>query len=353
MTEQKTIPKIVKRLGLAGTIAAVGLVGTCMGYASCTTYVKPGEVAVKESKFGQGLDLTKVYEGKHLYFTPPGVTFNKFPKTAQVLDYNSEEFEAGLERTVHGYEKENSLSVRSPEGHDNKFDVTVRYHIADTLKLLKTESGVGKGDLYVEHMKSKIPAALNEAFGKQSSEKLYDVPARQTASEKTKEILNASLAHVGIVVDDVLVRKFAYIDSYEQRLEEKALQDQLKETNTMLATANKEGALVAKIEAEGAKLVEVEKSRAARVKTETTAQGDLYFRSKTAESDLILNNAKAEGQRLVNDSLIGEGADKIVGLEMAQKTAAAIKNVYVQSCSKDGANPLDLKAMGKKLSGAQ
>ncbi len=338
----------MKKLMIVGVVAGVGLVGTLIGYNAFSTYVKPNEFAVKESKYGGGIE-NKVYKGSELYFEGFGVTFHRFPKTWQVLDFNSLPFEKSLEGEVEGYGHEPSLEVSSSDGFKNTFDVTVIYRITDPSIVIDNEKGVGKGRLFEDYVRRKVHPALQSTIGKMAAEKLYDVEERRKYNTEARDQLNTEMKPKGIEIREVLIRRFAYNPDYEAKIHAKVLQEQLKITEQEQAKAATTLAEVQKIVAEGEANKDVEAQSALATVAKTTSEGDSYYRQKQAEGNLLVKKATAEGQELVNRAYEGSGADKMVGLEMAKKVAEAVNTIYVKSCDEGGINPLDLGSILKKL----
>ena len=75
--------------------------------------------------------------------------------------------------------------------------------------------------------------------------------------------------------------------------------------------------------------------------TKKDAEKDLYYRKKIAEADLLVKLAEAEQIRLKNEALQGKGAERMVGLKMAE-VYKGIDVVILPSDGPSGVNPLDL-----------
>ncbi|MEO1171831.1 MAG: SPFH domain-containing protein [Myxococcota bacterium] len=340
-------PLIRAPRSVALQLALVLAAGTGAFYAGCTHYVPPDSFAVKESAYGGGIQ-PGVYDGGSLYFRGVGVTYHEFPRAWQVLDFNSNAFEQRLEARLAAYNNEGNLVIPSSEGFRNTFEITILYRITDPTIVIDKERGVGRGRLYESYVRTKAAPALKEAFGRLRAEELYDVEKRVPPSEEARDLMNRELNPVGIEVKEVLIRRFEYIESYEARISAKVLQRKLKIANEEQAKSAKVAAEVAKINAEGQAAVEVEQQRADKEKRIILSAAELYQRQKEAEGRLLVEEAQAEGQQLVNRAYEGSGSQRIVGIEMAKK-ADAIKKVYLTSCADSGVNPLDMSDMVRKL----
>jgi hypothetical protein len=75
--------------------------------------------------------------------------------------------------------------------------------------------------------------------------------------------------------------------------------------------------------------------------TRKLAEKDLYARSKRAEADLLVKLAEAERVKLKNEAFRGVGAERIVGLKMAD-VYAGLELIVLPSDGAAGVNPLDL-----------
>ncbi len=343
VTQLEIPAKQGRRLGLLALILVTGV----LFYRSCTEYIPPHQSAVKESKYFGGIQ-EGVYPGGHLYVRGFGVTYHRFSKTWQVLDFNRNDYEKALESQLEGYNNEGALVIPSSEGFRNKFEMTILYRITNPAVVIDKEKGVGMGRLYERHVKTKAAPALKEAFGRLQAEELYDVDKRLPPADEARRLLNEELNPVGIEVGEVLVRKFEYIPTYEEKISSKVLQRKLQIANEEQAKAATEGALVRKINAEGRAAVTIEVQRAEKEKRIILSEAALYQRQKEAEGLLLVEQAEAKGQELVNRAYEGAGSNRIVGIEMAKK-ASAIKSVYLTSCEDGGMNPLDLGKIVQKI----
>jgi uncharacterized protein (UPF0128 family) len=139
----------------------------------------------------------------------------------------------------------------------------------------------------------------------------------------------------------VLVRYFIYSKEIQKNIEEKKLKDQLVFKNQAEARAATEEAKLKKIEEEGKVHVAVELEKGKAYVTRKFAEKDSYMRKKKAEANLLVQLAEAEKVRLKNDALRGLGAERMVGLKMAD-AYKGLELVVLPSDGPSGVNPLDL-----------
>lgn len=88
-------------------------------------------------------------------------------------------------------------------------------------------------------------------------------------------------------------------------------------------------------------VVDVEMEQGRAYVTRKIAEKDLYVRTKKAEADLLVKLAEAEKVRLKNDALKGVGAERMVGLKMAD-VYKGLDLIVLPSDGTAGVNPLDL-----------
>lgn len=336
MRERRESNPRAHSLGRKLALGVAGLALASFVLSSFTTYIRPFEVGIKQSRFGGGIEETPYY-GPRLYFTGPGVTFIRFPTVVQTLtmnDLNSEgEISSEDSRSMH------SLEVDSSDGSKIRIDATILYRVTDAFKVM---TRVGPGRLFEDNaVIPKASQALKAALGQLRAEDFYNELLRVQATERARERLNADLVELGLAVDHVLIRQYAYLPEYQSQIEERKVQDQLVFTNQSMAESARMEAMRQKLDAEGAAIVEVEKQRGAAEVAKIKAEADLYSRKKRAEGDLLVALANAQGTEMENAAYkASAGADNLVGLEMAE-VLGGIDVIFLQG-GEGGTNPLDL-----------
>lgn len=332
-------PGLSFRMGGKGKIAIILGVVFLICYTNFLVYVGPNEFGIKEVKIGLNRGVqNKVYTtGLHLVL-PYFWRMHRLPRDLQVLELTNYKKSASkyarLVRAAH---------IQTSDGFFVDVDVSIIYRIEDPYKVFTT---IGPGSLYVDNgIIPKAEPALKDTLGNLTTEQFFNSRLRVEKSDLTKNKLNAELASKGLKVDEVLVRYFKYSAEIQKNIEEKKLKDQLVFKNMAEARAAIEKAKLSKIEQEGkvAVLVELEKGEA--YVTRKRAEKDLYFRKKTAEADLLVKLAEAEKVRLKNEALEGKGAERMVGLKMAE-VYGGLNLIVLPSDGVGGVNPLDL---GKSL----
>jgi regulator of protease activity HflC (stomatin/prohibitin superfamily) len=316
----------------------VGLVVAALGfsYSSCTTYVKPNEVGILESRLVAPTGIReKMYPGGRLYFLLIGQTMHHFPTDLQVLELSSTPDESSARNA----RVEAPVEINTSDGSKVILDVTVLYRIEDPFAVMQQ---AGAGRLFeTTAVIPKTIAALKKNLGEMVAEDFYNVKVRAQRGEKALAQVFAELKDKGIAVDHVLMRQYYYNHDYQQQIEEKKVQDQLKFTRASEAEAAKELAKKQEIEATGRATVEIETQRGNSEVTKIQAEADAYRRKRVAEADLLVQLANAQGAELENRAYQGGGSENLVGMKMAE-VLEGLDTVLVPSGGKGGMNPLDL-----------
>lgn len=334
--------------GLKGKPARmmVGLVGGTLMLmifvGSCTTYIPPNQVGIKESRFlpPTGI-LPGEMKGGKVKFLLPGQTIHLFPRDIQVLDLTSDRKETGHKRgeQVH-HRMEPAVQINTSDGSQVMVDATVIYRIENADLVIQQ---AGPGRLFENNaVIPKTISALKKNLGEMVAEDFYDVHKREPKVAEAKQQIARELKEKGIAVDHVLIRQYYYNQLYEQQIEEKKIQDQLKFTRVSEAEAAKELAKLQEIVATGKAKVAVERQRGQAEITKIQAEADSYKRKRQAEADLQVQLATAKGTELENAAYQGVGSENLVGMEMAE-VYRGLDVIVVPAGGKGGVNPLDLE----------
>ncbi|MFW2366594.1 MAG: SPFH domain-containing protein [Desulforhopalus sp.] len=333
------LPGIKFRIGWKGKSLIVLALLLVFSYSSFLVYVGPNEFGIKEVRIGLHRGVQdKVYTtGFHLVL-PMMWRMHRLPRDIQVLELtNYKKSASRFARMVR------AAHIQTSDGFFVDVDVSIVYRIEDPYKVF---TSIGPGRLYEDNgIIPKAEPALKDTLGNLTTEQFFNSHLRVEKSDLTKEKLNAELISKGIKVEEVLVRYFKYSAEIQKNIEEKKLKDQLVFKNQAEARAAIEKAKLTKIEQEGKVTVLVELEKGAAYVTRKRAEKDLYFRKKTAEADLLVKLAEAEKVRLKNEALRGKGAERMVGLKMAE-VYKGLSLIVLPSDGAGGVNPLDL---GKAL----
>jgi len=329
------IPRINFRL--SGSIRLLILIAglIVISYNSIFVYIHPNEYGIKVKRLGVNRGVQQKVYTAGLNLVIPGMEqMHRLPRDIQVLELTNYPSTASSQSR-----KDRAAHIQTSDGFFVDVDVSILYHIENPY-LVFTKIGPG---LLFEHngIIPKAEPALKETLGKLTTEDFYNSHLRVAKTQEARERLNEELKAKGISVDHVLVRYFRYSPEIQKNIEEKKLKDQLVFTNQAAARAATEEAQLKKIIQEGQVTVEVEMEKGRAYVTRKNAEKDLYVRSKKAEADLLVKLAEAEKVRLKNDALKGVGAERMVGLKMAD-VFKGMDTIILSSDGTGGVNPLDL-----------
>jgi regulator of protease activity HflC (stomatin/prohibitin superfamily) len=327
------------------------LVIVMVAYNMFFVYVEPNEFGIKVVRIGMHRGVQKeVYPSGLNFILPLGFQqMHRLPKDVQVLELTN------FPKTAAKFaRRERAAHIQTSDGFFVDVDVSILYRIVDPYMVFTT---IGPGTLYEDNgIIPKAEPALKATLGELTTEEFYNSPMRVEKSEAAKTMLNSELRLKGLKVENVLVRYFRYSKEIQKNIEEKKLKDQLVFKNQAEARAAIEEAKLKKIEQEGIVVVAVEMEKGKAYVTRKIAERDLYVRKKKAEGDLLVKLAEAEKVRLKNDALRGLGAERMVGLKMAD-AYKGLELVVLPSDGPAGVNPLDLdnalKLFDVRTGGAQ
>ncbi len=332
---QIKIPKINLKLSRAVKLAILIIGLLVLAYNVFFVYVHPNEYGIKVVKIGINRGVQKGAYTAGLNFVVPGLNqLHRLPRDIQVLELTN------YPHTASSFaRKDKAAHIQTSDGFFVDVDVSILYRIKDPYLVF---TKIGPGSLFEDNgIIPKAEPALKETLGKLTTEDFYNSPQRVAKTREARDRLNQELNPKGIQVEQVLVRYFRYSQEIQKNIEEKKLKDQLVFTNQAAARAATEEAQLKKIIQEGRVSVDVEMEKGRAYVTRKLAEKDLYVRTKKAQADLLVKLAEAEKVRLKNDALKGVGAERMVGLKMAD-VYKGLGLIVLPSDGGAGVNPLDL-----------
>ncbi len=336
--------RIVRRLlrsKFAWICFAVLFVAYC-GPSSCSTYVPPNMVGVKQVYYGSSAGIKPELYGPGLHFLAAGVErLHMFPHDIQLLNLSDSSSETSKQ-----FRSAPSIKIQTSDGYNVQLDLTVVYRIKDAYKVF-TEAGPGHA--YEDRLViPRVDRILRKTLGELNSEEFYQGPKRIQKSTDAHNALATELAPFGIQVDAVLVRNYTYDERYQQLIEGRTIKDQTVFRAQAEAKAAIEQRKRDTVVAEGKANQEIELERGRAEVQKLNAQADLYRRKRAAEGKLLVELAEAKGTSLENAALQGAGSENLVGLKMAD-VLRGVKVLVLSSDGKDGFNPLDIQTLLRKF----
>ena len=327
------------RRRLAALIPVLVVVVVVIGMIPyCFVYVAPNEVGIKEVRIGWNRGIhSDLYGPGYAFRIPFGfANIHTFPKNLQVLELTAY---GNVVSPTETHQYASSVKIQTSDGYFVDVDVTILYRIEDAYKVITT---LGPGDRYLQM--GLIPRAvpnLKQAYGELTTEDFYNSPLRVKQGEVALGLMNKDLSEKGIVVDQVLVRYFAYSTEIQKNIEDKKLMDQLVFTNQSKNKAAQAEAELKRVKQEGEMKVVVTKETGEAYKVQKDAERDLYSRKKRAEADLLVQLAEAKRTEYRNSAMQVAGSDMAVAMKMAD-VLKGLDVVIVPTGGPEGLNPLDL-----------
>ena len=268
--------------------------------------VHPTEVAVEINKvIGKVSDMPK---GVGYHF------FNRWVSDMVIYKVNARAFPS--DSMASEGQKEYNLELKTNDGQNVSVDLTVLYAL-DANRVPDLHKSVGQN--YEDQiLLPEIRSEARLAIGRYSAEQLYQGEVRDQIQTMIKDKLTASLTrYPAILIQDTLLRHFAFSAAFEGAIEAKKMAAQQVEINKNLAFAQEEKAKQQEAESRGLKLKAVQEAegRAQSVKIEADAQR--YQLEQEAAGKLAIYKSEAEGKRLLAEAL--GGGQNVVALKFAEK----------------------------------
>jgi len=355
------------RAGLLGLFRGSGVSLIVIGgmlvlwvfFATCTTYIGPGEFGIKQvlySPFGifgpMGTQNTVYETGIHHQF-PTMEKILRFPKTIQVLTMRDDpDPKEKVTETISATDEKftrlvKAAYIQTSDGFYVKMDTSILYCIEDPVKLVNR---VGAGKLYEDN--GILPVAENAIkvrLGTLQPEDFFDAKTRVTKLDEARDLMNEKLRPMGIKVKHVLARYPHLHPDVAARVEENNMQKQTKLLNVSLTAQAAAEAELARVVNEGlaAKGVALQKGKAYQI--QRASEKELYERTKKAEGDKIRKMAEARKSELLNEAYRGAGSDMMVGMKMAGNLTN-LDLILVPAGGANAFNPLDVQSLMRLFS---
>ncbi len=242
-------------------------------------------------------------------------------------------------RDAKGKMESREIRIRTADDYDVTVDIIVKYQIMEG-KANKIRQEIGPGDRYKIFVENEAKDVARSVLGKMTEKNLYNPDEKRRRAEEAKTLLASQLEsrHVNVIewlildmrFDAQLERKIknvklAELDELLNVAKEKAV-DKRGITQTIDAStealaqkiqSDKDGKIVALRAQMAVKVTDIVSS-ANKFMIEQQAEGDHYMHVKHAAGELLVDRAKAEGERLRRLAMTGLGGDLIVALEAAR-----------------------------------
>jgi regulator of protease activity HflC (stomatin/prohibitin superfamily) len=346
------------RENMLSIIALIVILVVALFFATCTTYIGPGEFGIKQvlyspfGLFGPMGTQNKVYQtGIHHQF-PTMEKILRFPKTVQVLTMRDPELNATEGESLSATDQKftrivKAAYIQTSDGFFVKMDTSILYSIEDPVKLVNM---VGAGKLYEDN--GILPVAENAIktrLGSLQPEDFFDANTRSAKLDEARDLMNEKLKPMGIKVQHVLARYPHLHPDVAARVEENNLQKQTRLLNISLTAQSAAEAALAQVVNEGTAAKNVALRKGVAYQTERSSQMELYERTRKAEGDKIRKMAEARKAELLNNAYRGAGSEMMVGMKMAG-VLTNLDTILVPAGGADAFNPMNVDGLMRLFS---
>lgn len=277
-----------------------------------------------------GVKVNSLGEGTVQEDLPPGYYFI-LPGTQRLYLYDPtvQTFNMGGSDAM-----QDSLKLTGKDQYETKFDITVVFRIPEGKAHMVADTIGPDRTKMLDVVRSKADAALWDALGRLNTQEFYDVDKRETARAGAKDKLQDSLSEVHLELVDILFRAITYDPNLEKILVQKQLFDQRRALNVEKTKLEAELEKTQSIERETEALTRViEEERIqeiANIEAETDAQinqieadaafeaeklialAEKHRRTKISEGELSRTQAKAKGEKAINEAYLGTGGQAYI-----------------------------------------
>ncbi len=296
--------------------------------------VEIDQIGVKTAIWGfkRGV-IQKDYKPGWHRFIRQTETWDLFDGTVQTLSLTRDA------RNAEGKMESKEIRVRTADDYEVSVDIIVKYQIMEG-KANKIRQEIGPGNRYKMFVDSETKDVARSVLGKMTEKDLYNPDEKRKRAAEAKILLSSQVEsrHVRIIdwlildmrFDTQLERKIknvklAELDELLNVAKERAVGkrgitqtiDASTEALAQKIQSDKDGKIVA-LKAEMDTEVTTIISSANKFMVEKKSEGDHYMHVKHAAGELLVDRAKAEGERLRRLAMTGLGGDLIVALEAAR-----------------------------------
>lgn len=314
--------------------------------------IEPSEIGVKQNMWGSG----GVIAEDHLVGFHWGVTgihiWHRLDRRTHFLTFSEPSSQSGYSKKHLNSQEENPLEIRTRDNNPVSVDVSVAYHIIEGEAHRIVAEGL-KTD-YRERVASKVKGVLREELARLVPEDFVNTDIRLELAAGVLPILRESLATYHVEPESILIRAVRFLDTYEQKLQDKQLTQQLTELakskrlveDAMKATGIIEMETIAMEKEARAewdkKLQDARSSNEVEVAT-IMAEANIYDNQVRPRADATYETLIAEGKLAIakaealRDELRNEALDSLGGKILQARDAA--ENLTFESITLNSNDP--------------
>ncbi len=238
-----------------------------------------------------------------------------------------------------------TLELKTNDGQNIRVDLTILYALkSKDVPVLHQSIGPNYED---QILLPQIRSEARIAIGSYTAEEIYSGKVRDVIQKEIATRLQNSVAKFpAIMIQDALIRHFAFSTEFEHAIEQKKLAAQQVEINKNRALAQEEESKRQEAEARGSKLKAVQdaEGRAQSVKIE--AEAERYKLEQQAAGKLANYKADAEGKKLQAEAL--GGGQNVVALKFAENIPDKFR-VFAVPIGQNSTSLMDLNGIFKGM----
>lgn len=294
----------MKTTAISIVAAIISAVVLFFGIAGMTS-IEPGEVGVLVKNWGtnRGMQPDTLDTGMH--WINPWV-YDAIVYDTRITQYPLEDIQA-----------------QTGDGQPIDLDLTVNVGLVDE-NVPNLHERLGPA-YYQRLVLPVLDASIKNRTATQLSDRVYTGPGRLSIQEGIEEDLRNALSTYGITVTVNLQDVRFKNPEFVRILEQKAGAAQQEEINRRNAIAAEQEAIRVENVARGQRLKTIQEAEAERERLRLVGEGNRLRDEATAAGNLALASAEAEGLRLKNAALSGQGARYIASMEWAKQLGPNIK----------------------------
>ncbi len=322
-------------------VALVGLLGLTVVFAALLfKRIEPGQIGVKQSMWGGGIENADYGVGYH--WGVSGVhKWHILDRRTHFLTFSVAEGQSGASRRHRNAQEKPPLEFRTRDNNPVSVDVTVAYRLIDDEAHLIVKEGL-KLD-YMERVASRVASDLRAELAGLVPHDFVNTDKRLELTAGILPILEESLAGFHVKPESILIRAVRFLDTYEQKLQETQLTSQLTELakskrlveDALKATGTIEKeteALEKKSRAEWDKRIQEASSNNEVLVAEILAAANIYDNQVRPAADATYEELIADGRLAVDraealrDELRNAALDSLGGRILQAREAATNLN---------------------------
>lgn len=264
-----------------------------------------GDTGVQDKSYGTGY---------HIY-VPPFTGFTILKKSEQKLEMTRREEKGNRPGR-------DELKLKATDGNDIWVDITLSWRVnPENAWMVVKQVGETTEEIEEQVVRPVSRGVLRHTLGTLSAEEFYDADLRQQQVRASMQLLNESLAPMGLSVTDVMVNDYRFADRYQKAIEDRKLYDQKKREYQSLAKAAAEDVERKKFDARAKSNRIIEAARGELEQAKLKGDAILYAAEQQAEAIREQKAAEAAALQILAEALAQPGGRNLV----AQRLARALK----------------------------